>query len=65
MPLTSIENLSLGKENARSKKELIGKVEKDKVEKKEEEVEEMEEPLLKANPRRFQLPIFPHYLQLY
>ena len=56
MPLTSIENLSLGKENARSKRELIGKVEKDKeieVERVEKKRDEAEEPLLKANPRRF------------
>ena len=58
MPLTSIENLSLGKENARSKRELIGKVEKDKE--IEEKVEEVEEPLLKANPRRFQPSVFSH-----
>ena len=58
MPLTSIENLSLGKENARSKMELIGKVEKDKE--IEEKVEEVEEPLLKANPRRFQPSVFSH-----
>ena len=59
MPLTSIENLSLGKENARPKKELVGKVEKNKeVEKKVETKEEMEEPLLKENPRRFELSIF-------
>ena len=66
MPLTSIENLSLGKENARSKKEMVGKeknkeiegkkgmVEEEKVEKKEE----VEEPLLKENPRRFLPSIF-------
>ena len=51
MPLTSIENLSLGKENVRSKKELVGKAGKNKeVEEKVEK--EVEEPLLKENPRR-------------
>ena len=50
MPLTSIENLSLGKENARPKKELVGKAEKNQEveEKVKEKVkrnkEEMEEP---------------------
>ena len=60
MPLTSIENLSLGKENARPKKELVGKVEKNKEveEKVKRNKEEMEEPLLKENPRRFELSIF-------
>ena len=66
MPLTNIENLSLGKENARPKKELVGKVEKNKEVEKNTEVEEkvkrnkeeMEEPLLKENPRRFELSIF-------
>ena len=59
MPLTSIENLSLGKENARPKKELVGKVEKNKeVEEKVEMEEELEEPLLKENPRRCELSIF-------
>ena len=64
MPLTSIENLSLGKENARPKKELVGKAEKNQEveEKVKEKVkrnkEEMEEPLLKENPRRFELSIF-------
>ena len=54
MPLTSIENLSLGKENVRSKKELVGKDEKKvvEVEEKVEKKEEVEEPLLKENPRR-------------
>ena len=53
MPLTSIENLSLGKENVRSKKELVGKAGKNKeVEEKVEKKEEVEEPLLKENPRR-------------
>ena len=63
MPLTSIENLSLGKENARPKKELVGKVEKNKeaeekvkkdadMEGKLEKKEVVEEPLLKENPRR-------------
>ena len=61
MPLTSIENLSLGKENARSKKEMVGKVEKE-IEKVEKKEEEMEEPLLKANPRRFQLSMHFHFL---
>ena len=51
MALTSIENLSIGKENARPRKELAGKVEKKKE--VEEKKGEMEEPLLKANPRRF------------
>ena len=50
MPLTSIENLSLGKENVRSKKELVGK--NKEVEEKVEKKEEVEEPLLKENPRR-------------
>ena len=60
MPLTSIENLSLGKENARPKKELVGKVEKNTElkEKVKRNKEEMEEPLLKENPRRFELSIF-------
>merc|ERR1719305_1893019 len=68
MPLTSIENLSLGKENARPKKELVGKVEKNKVEEKvKRNKEEMEEPLLKENPRRFVLmPIqYPDIWQMY
>ena len=53
MPLTSIENLSLGKENVRSKKELVGQAGKNKeVEEKVEKKEEVEEPLLKENPRR-------------
>ena len=60
MTLTSIENLSLGKENARSKKELVGKVEKDKEMERVEKKEEVEEPLLKANPRRFQPSMFSH-----
>jgi hypothetical protein len=45
MPLSSIENLSLGKENAGVRKEklVVGKVE-NKV--------EQEEPFLKENPQR-------------
>ena len=73
MPLTSIENLSHGKENARSEKEMVGKEKKNKEiegkkgmveEKKVEKKEEAEEPLLKENPRRFLPSIFcPLYLQ--
>ena len=65
MPLTSIENLSLGKENVRSKKELVGKDEKKvvEVEEKVEKKEEVEEPLLKENPRRCSdKPVFESHI---
>ena len=69
MPLTSIENLSLGKENAHPNKELVGKEEKNKEVEEKEEVdkkmeentkvkEEVDEPLLKENPRRSSLISF-------